>query len=63
MGETIDGGYFSDDLKLYYFRKKWRADKSSNVKCKFPEKAKWLKETVLGNSEANPLIMIAYPKR
>lgn len=61
MGETMDGGYFSDDIKLCSFTKTWKENKTSNVKCKFPDREKWLKENVLKSPEANPLIMVIYP--
>jgi hypothetical protein len=64
MGNTQDGGYHSDDLKIMYFTSQWDSDaEKSNmldITCKYPEKARWLKDTLSRSLEDNPLIMVIY---
>ena len=59
MGNCDGGGYYSDDIKfsqLLDLREK--NEKSNQIKSKFPDKEKWLMETVPISLEDNPWIMV-----
>jgi len=64
MGNTGDGGYHSDDLKIQDFINQWDSknekDQEMDFTCKYPERARWLKDTISRSIEANSLIMVIY---
>ncbi len=67
MGNTTDGGYFSDDFKIHYFTEFWeemKLDKAyKSLDAKYPEREKWLEETIPTAQDDNPWIMLVYPDR
>jgi hypothetical protein len=66
MGSCATSGYYSDDLKLQDFIEFWKSMESissfKSSSCKFPDREKWLRETIPSSKEDNPWIMIVYEK-
>jgi len=62
MGVCDDNCYFSDDLKINYFIDFWKSNEGSNefknIKCMYPDREKWIKDTIPKSLEGNPWIMI-----
>lgn len=62
MGNCDDKGYYSDDIELDYFNDFWKTNESNttfkNLKSKFPDREKWLKEVISQSQEDNPWIMV-----
>lgn len=59
MGNCDGGGYYSDDIPLSQLLDLQEKNKKSNpIKCKFPDKEKWLMETVPNVLEDNSWIMV-----
>ena len=67
MGNTADGGYYSDDLKIHYFSEFWeemKLDKAyKSLEAKYTDKEKWLRETIPEAQDDNPWIMLVYPDK
>jgi hypothetical protein len=67
MGVCDDNCYFSDDLKINYFTEFWKSSELSNeynnINCLYPDKEKWLKDTIPISIEGNPWIMIVCPEK
>jgi hypothetical protein len=62
MGNCADGGYYSDDLKIQYFNEFWKSRQMNssytNLKCKYPARENWLKNTIPKSQEDNSWIMV-----
>jgi hypothetical protein len=67
MGQCADKGFYSDDIKLQYFSEFWKTVATTSpyntLKSKFPEREKWLRETIPKSQDDNPWIMIIQPHK